>query len=467
MDSVIQNDQSCKTIRPIHWKRFVHDISSKRVVPLLGPELLVTEIDGETISFYEYVAKKVLAHFQFDPDDAGSIQSVSDVAYHLHKRNYDVEDVYYCIDDVIHSRKWEIPPALLKLAEIEPLDLFVSLTPDNLMEDALNRVRFNGEKRTRVLSFSPEAELLDLPDAYGNKREDVPTVYKLFGDSRMKPDFAVTEEDILKYIYSLQSKDLRPVNLFDVLRDRWLMFLGYSMENWLVRILFCAAKTEALFSASGAKGVVANKKSREDISLLPFLDRNNTLLYDEGDGIKFVDELHEKYLEENPKDIRQGSASGKNDPASSELFNECMVFLSYAREDQAAVEKIREELNRQGISVWMDSHQISGGDDFKIEIENQIDNCQIFIPVISRNSTVMDKRFYRMEWKMAQEESRKWPENYPFIQPVVIDDTTPESDNIPREFGRYHWNDFPDGAVSPQFVKAIKRTLERQRRRQK
>lgn len=466
MESILQNEQSCKIIRPIHWKRFVHDMSSKRVVPLLGPELLITEIDGEMISFYEYVAKKVLAHFHLDPAEAGRIQSVSDVAYHLQKMNYDVEDVYYCIDDVIHSRSWEIPPALKKLAEIEPLDLFISLTPDNLMEDALNKVRFNGEKKTKTLSFSPETELFDLPDAYGNKREEVPTVYKLFGDSQMKPDFAVTEEDILKYIYSLQSKDLRPVNLFDVLRDRWLMFLGYSMENWLVRILFCAAKTEALFSSSGAKGVVANKKSREDISLLPFLDRNNTLLYDEGDGIKFINELHQKYMAENLADSNKDSSSNQKNSEQAELFKENMVFLSYAREDQNAVEKIHEALKNQGISAWMDSHEINCGDDFKAEIENQIDSCKIFIPIISSNSTKIDKRFYRMEWKLAQEESRKWPENYPFIQPVVIDNTTTEAENIPREFVRYHWNEFPNGAVSPEFVKALKRTLERQRRRQ-
>ena len=47
------------------------------------------------------------------------------------------------------------PPRLLDLARIKHFDLFVSITFDSLLADAINTVRFGGNARTEEIAYSP------------------------------------------------------------------------------------------------------------------------------------------------------------------------------------------------------------------------------------------------------------------------------------------------------------------------
>lgn len=464
-------------IRSVHWNRLISEIKSQKLIPILGPELLTTCIDGEHVPFYKYIASQVVENFGMELPEGTEINQVSDAAYLYRKQQGDILDVYYYTHELLKSQKWELPPSLLQLAEIKHLDLFVTTTPDNLMAEALNKVRFGGVSGTRVLSYSPQTELEDLPDAYGKDIETVPTVFKMFGDAEMKPDFAITEEDALRYIHHLQFKDQRPANLFDVFRSRSLMLLGCGFENWQIRFFLCTAKGDAVFGSQGVRGVIANESSRNDSPLLPFLARNRTLLYQNGDGNAFIDELKWRYEEsglakEAPETTISTIASNTDtSPAPSsvpdheESSNTDVVFISYAREDGAAAENIRSILEQNGIRAWMDHSRIEGGDQFELQISEQIQACKIFLPVISKNTTTADKRYYRLEWKLALEESRKWPDTYPFIQPVAVDETTTSAPHLPQEFTKRHWHRYPDGKLEANFPKKLIRMLERYKQR--
>src|SRR5205823_9561850 len=70
----------------------------------------------------------------------------------------EIEDIYPALKRVMSPLdELSLPTALVKLAEIRPFKLFVSTTFDPLLAQALNRVRYGGQDKTQILSFSPNS----------------------------------------------------------------------------------------------------------------------------------------------------------------------------------------------------------------------------------------------------------------------------------------------------------------------
>ena len=64
------------------------------------------------------------------------------------------------------------------------------------------------------------------------------------------------------------------------------------------------------------------------------------------------------------------------------------VFLSYASEDRPAVILIRDALEQAGIDVWFDRNPeaLRVGENFESKIKTNINQCSLFVPIISRNT---------------------------------------------------------------------------------
>jgi len=177
-----------------------------------------------------------------------------------------------------------------QLAEIGSFTLFVSTCFDDLMKRAIDEARFGGEERTQSLAYSPLKQPVDLPPS-----SDVPVVYQIFGALSTSPEYAVSEEDLLRFTHQLQSRDRRPERLFDQLRSKSLLLLGCSFPDWLMRFLLVSAKGEQLFSEQGSRGVVADRRTRADMTLVRFLERRRAMVYPQGDAIEFIGELHRRW----------------------------------------------------------------------------------------------------------------------------------------------------------------------------
>jgi TolB-like protein/Tfp pilus assembly protein PilF len=145
-----------------------------------------------------------------------------------------------------------------------------------------------------------------------------------------------------------------------------------------------------------------------------------------------------------------------NPPASPQRA----VFLSYAREDAAAANRIAEALRSNGVEVWFDQSELRGGDAWDQKIRRQIDACALFMPLVSRNTEERGKGYFRLEWKLAVEQTHLLLEGVPFIVPVVVDDTPDSAAAVPAEFRRVQWTRMPGALPSQQFVGHVKGLLE-------
>lgn len=429
------------------WSRLLRFIEAGRVVPIVGQDLLTVTGSGEAVTLYRHLAEELASLLNVDPGGLPDGAELDAIARRHRSAGGSLEDVYLGLYEIASKNgDSSAPDSLLKLAEIEPLKLFVSTTFDPLLERAINQVRFGGKERTEVFAYS-QHRTVDLPG--DQKSTGRPQVFHLLGQlSPLRDEYAVTEEDTLEYLTLLQADTRRPNNLFDELRRQPLLILGCSFPNWLARFFIRCARGERL-SLTHGQIVVADRQVREDSVLLEFLESysEGTTVFQDGGAVEFVDEMHYRWKKKHPTSdsLDLPPAKGPEDGA---------VFLSYASEDRAAAMSIRDALEKKGIDVWFDRDDLKGGDDYKKIIKDSIKKCSVFVPVLSRNCVSDRRRFLKREWNTALDEAESANAVGEFIVPVVIDDTPHSS--LRSEFRDLEMLRLPDGDASPGFVQLIR-----------
>jgi hypothetical protein len=271
----------------------------------------------------------------------------------------------------------------------------------------------------------------------------------------------VTEEDMLEFEHLWHDSEKRPQRLINYLKDKYILMLGCNFQNWLTRFFLFALKPESLLDTKlGSSGVIADTKTKEDEELVLFLARCQTHLY-AGGVDEFIRELSKRWHEQNDK-----NGSSVIDNQVNTDFKSASVFLSYASEDRAIVESIAAQLEGRGVDVWFDRGELKSGDDFKEKIINNIEESSLFVPIISKNVCTSQRRFFRLEWRAAIDDSKMRPPGQPFILPLVIDSTNETEEFIPKEFKQIQWEGTLDNKVSDEFISMLIQNIREQRRRE-
>jgi hypothetical protein len=426
------------------WNQVLQVIEEGRVIPVVGPELLTLEAGGRTVHLYGYLAERLAEQLDITSSSGDTLNTV--VCRYLAEGG-EIEDIYPALKQVMPPLdELSLPAALIKLAEIRPLKLFVSTTFDPLLAQALNRVRYGGQPRTQILSFSP-ASTQDLPREV--KELDRVTVFHLFGRLSAVPDYAVTDEDLLEFMHALQSKTGRPECLFDAMVGGYLLIIGCAFSDWLARFFVRIGKRERLLLAHDKTDALADERAQQDSNLIHFLQHFSTRTkVFPGGAVAFVNELHSRWR--TAEHLPETRGSFELVPASDDMERGA-VFLSYASEDRPTVGLIRDALEQAGIDVWFDRDELGGGDAWRSKIPRSIESCCLFIPIMSSNTLTLKRREFRTEWHYAREEHIRRRPDLRFIIPVTIDDTNAQSPGLVPWLREIQWVALPGGQATPEF----------------
>ena len=438
---------------PRFWDQLLELVEEKRVVPIVGQDLLTLTIDGRQALLYPFLAERLAEYLEVPGEELPATGALHEVACRYLARGGDGLDIYPALKKVFPSRdRLTLPEPLLQLAGIEAFQLFLTTTFDPLLAQALNEVRFAGAEKTSVFSHSL-TEVLDLA-APGTLHG--PAVFHLLGRLSAIPDYAVTEEDTLELVHSLQGKSHELEHLFNELSRRHLLLIGSGFPDWLARFFLRIAKGERLWMASGKTDVVADARMREDRSLVSFLERFSarTKVFS-GSAPELVAELYRRWTALHPVRAPQPEERGETAPGGLDMVPGA-VFLSYASEDRPVVEALRDELERAGVDVWFDRDQLDVGDDFERKIRRNIGNCSLFVPILSRHTLTARRRFFRIEWDQAEKLAVQVKPSMRFILPVAIDDVPPTDEGLPEAFRRLHWHRMEDAAVPAGLVATVR-----------
>ena len=436
------------------WEQVLQVLDEGRVIPVLGPDLLVLSQGDSPTLLYPLLAERLAQYLELSDEASPSGPSLNAVACRYLAGGNDPQDIYSALKAVMPpDSELPIPEPLIKLAEIGSLKTFVSLTFDSLLERAINQVRFGGQRKTTVLSYSP-TRTADLDPAA--TAADRPLVFHLFGKLSAVPDYAVTEEDTLEFIHSLQNETKRPQRLFDELNQAHLLIIGGNISQWLARFFLRASRRERLLLARGKTDIVADASVRDDPGLVLFLQqfKTGTKIFP-GGALEFVNELHERWTARHP--LQQSAPAAAEPAAAGQTMEEGAVFLSYASEDLAQVQRIKDDLERAGVDVWFDKADLNAGDEYELKIKRNIERCSLFVPVISANCLTPKRRFFRIEWNHAQGVAQQVPPSMQFILPVAVDDTSPTEPFLPDAWRALHWQRLIGGQTTSAFVETVRR----------
>ncbi len=229
-----------RTSATAFWEELLEYIDERRVIPVVGMELLRTDSGDSADSFTVDLARRLaerlgIADPGLPPDDALNAVAMSYVAQGGRR-----EKLYPALRSIMRNLRCTVPEPLRALARIPHFNLFVSTTIDGLLEQALNEERFGGASLADSLAFLPAGVPQDLPCPMRSLAR--PLVYHLMGrPSTSAYSCALTEEDTLEYFSALQT-ERRPKLLFDELRDNHLLLIGNRFPDWLARLFIRTTK---------------------------------------------------------------------------------------------------------------------------------------------------------------------------------------------------------------------------------
>jgi hypothetical protein len=437
------------------WDDLLSFIEERRVIPIVGPELLQVQTEHGPQLLHDWAAQKLAARLNVNTRDLPQPCTLNDVVCDFLGARGRREEAYVRLRGILRETHFEPPLALRRLAAITDFDLFVSTTCDSLLESAINLERFAGAASTEVLSYSPN-RVVDLPA----QRDQLtrPVVYHLFGKLSASPTYVICDEDLIELICALQNEHLVPERLFHELEHNHLLFIGSNFTNWLARLFLRIAKRQRLSDPRDVGEVLADDHSSRDAALVSFLHQVSVRTRVYAGAERFVEELHARWQARSRPSDTTAAEPARFIPPSREMPDNA-VFISYAREDLAAVRRIKAGLEAGGITTWFDMERLEAGDDYDRKIQRNIARCSYFIPVISASTERRLEAYFRREWSYALDRARNMADGALFILPVIIDDTSAQAALVPERFKALHFTRLEGGQVTVELIERLKDLL--------
>lgn len=427
----------------ISRQSLAESVRQRSLVPVLGPEVLEVEVEGleGPQRFYDLVAEALLQAFGGAPGAPTSERNGS--PWRLHRAvaallgggQVGGERLRRSVSSVIKEQAARVKaaPLLDRLAALDALDLMVTLTPDELLADALRRRA--GEAGVVVGEYAPSADSslpVDVPRAAPGLRRLFFALGRCASGSRL----AIHEEDALEYLYRFhEDGPKRAPTVLAELRSRDLLFIGCDLPDWLGRG-FLRLANESRLSAAEKKMEFFGADSR-DPALNQFLARfsPNSAVFPWSPA-DFVAEL-EALAPVSPAAAGTARAAAAAMPPPRTGGDAApTVFVSYASDNGPAARRLAEQLRGLGFGdVWFDKKKLIAGDDWSDRIDEAIERCDFFLPVLSREADQRREGVFWEEWRKAG--ARALRVNDAFVLPVGIDAERPDRMAYERIFNGY------------------------------
>ena len=346
--------------------------------------------------------------------------------------------------------------SLRALATIPGFDLYISLTFDSLLADAIGGAQ--------QISYSPNT-VRDLACPKNELRQ--PVVFHLLGRASASPDYAICDDDLLEFLHAMQDKQRQPKTLFDEMRGNHLLILGCSFSDWLARFFLRTARNLELSQKRRRWDVLVGDQIAHDDKLALFLESfSPDARVVPLNAAQFVTELAARWHAAHPV-TAQSSKPAVREKGTS--IPNGAVFISYASDDLEAASRLAEGLRAAGLEVWFDKHVLQMGDDWARSIRRGLERCSLFLPVISRQTLSEEnrRRYFWREWNDADDFARGMAPGEAYIVPVVIDDTRIDHAPLPDSFKRAQGRSLPEGKVTPDAAELLVQLVRDFHRRQR
>jgi SIR2-like domain len=256
------------TVLTEHYDLVAEEIALRsKVIPVFGagvnlvgrPPGFAWSPGGEHLPDGGELAQYLAAHFRYPGADAADLMRVAQYALTARGDGPLYDELHRLFQaeyppGPLHRFLATLPPFLR--AQRLPHQLIVTTNYDYALERAFADVdeevdlvvySTGSDGRARIWHVPPESQpvLIDSPNNYDDVSTDVRTVIlKIHGsvDRRREADrefesFVITEDDYIDYLALTEPLSLFPVRIAAVLKTSHLLFLGYGLRDWNLRVL--------------------------------------------------------------------------------------------------------------------------------------------------------------------------------------------------------------------------------------
>ena len=250
---------------PKHLRMVAKAILRGRVVPVLGAgaNLCDRKQDehwsrGSNLPSGSELARWLADEFDCDVPDRGDLVRVSQYADITNGEGAlysELREIFVGTYPVpsLHRLLAEVPALMAAASRDVRPQLIVSTNYDDLVETALREqgveldiVRYvtNGPNQGLFVHERPDGseQVIRVPNTYDAVDSDVRTVVlKIHGavdrDDESQDSYVITEDHYIEYLTRTNPSDLIPVKLLAKLVNSHMLFLGYGMRDWNLRVI--------------------------------------------------------------------------------------------------------------------------------------------------------------------------------------------------------------------------------------
>jgi len=452
------------------WGDLLGNIRDQNLVMVVGPDVTVVEFDNAQRTLSSLIEERLAEQFPRVVSLGMTLdQAVSAIVGDRGRAQAELR-LYRVINEIIGDLEPVPGSALRDLAAITDLGLFVSMTSDGLLAQAVRQTRSAGW--TRELTASSNRPTSQQPS---NEPEPAPgetVVLNLFGRSASTRQYAIHEEDRLEWIHALLRDEASlPDWLTHQLRSWPMLFVGCEMPDWVGRFLLRLTSNTRLSREEKQVFVVGAPNSFEP-SLSHFCETycgTAQVQWLEMDPVVFARTLRSRWEHQSKSRSRSGLPSTVDAPGSR-APDAATIFISYMREDVAAAEQLCTTIQLQGGVVWFDRCRLRPGDAFDDEILTAISDrtIRLFVPIISANTEREEEGYVFKEWRAAVDRARGIM-GRSFIVPVVVDEDYSGDPSryrrMPIAFREFDFGRAPGGHPDERLVEMFKEEIRNMRRR--
>lgn len=420
------------------WEELLDFIQDRQLTPVIGKEMYKFKKDDTLIPIDTYLSQQLLELNRVT--DQPSLTLTEAVNFLVNEKRVKTMDIIRKLKTLVKDLDFDFP-MITEFLSIRGLNYYINTAVyNNVLENKIKQVR---KQTATSINFSINEPFSDCDDL---ERLQQPFVFNVFGSLLNTVDPALSEEDLLEYTGFFKEKISNATNIINALKNKNLLFLGCAFPDWMIRFILRLLSNEPMHEWGSKRTIlIINDNTEPRKKQYEFLKNYDVITY-EGDTNTFVHELEMRWKQRNPQAVKPKS-----------------IFLSYTIKDKDAVEALKKAIESiDNVTCWYDNRQIIPGDDFKTEIAKNIKSADLFIPLLSGNSLNHKDGYVQIEWFTADNVNtfRKIDGNKDkYLMPVVIDDTNPYDNNVPKYFSELSIGKVPLGNPDPEFIRQVRETL--------
>ena len=350
------NEQRLRRDNDFTWEQFAKDCLLNKYVLVVGNEAILNpnfnpEAEGDSLKMLLSLAIQELAQSSnaLNKEEELRRASVCKDFNDLFRLNYSKDAVKEAVLNAIRYNDFypqfdtEIEPSLMQLLETRCFRVVITTAIDPYLEIAMGKVW--GKDGFDVVQI---------------ENEKISTWFRKYDTNKF-----------LDYVKNFQ-----------------LLSVGSKFDDWMFRFFWYLLRGE-FGNASGGQQVAVEIKNGDN-NLANYLKQEKVKVFP--DARQFMREAIGKINAATDVNLLPRQDNG--------------VFISYAHEDRYIALPLFERLHAAGINVWLDEDKLKGGAEYERRIRNAINNCKVFMPILS--SQVKDdllrqtERWYQKEWDWAK-----------------------------------------------------------------